>query len=223
MDAAEIAVKQTAEIAVNKTQREGGAFAPPACMDYSSLSDSQLIVLVSNQDNKAFKELFDRYSRMVFNLSYSYVTEFHAAEDISQEVFLTIFTKGAEFKFKSSFSTWIYRITVNASISYLRKHKKDARLTNLEDAADVEDEGSDKQKERDSKREALALKALDMLPENQKTAFILSQKESLKYKEIASIMNVSEKAVESMIYRARENIKNNLKKLQSKKISKERE
>ncbi|MGE3063476.1 MAG: RNA polymerase sigma factor [bacterium] len=209
---------KTAEIAVNKTHREGGAFAPPELMDYSTQSDEQLIILVAGNDQKAFKELFKRYSKRVFNLSYSHVYDYHAAEDISQEVFLILYKKAESFKKKSSLSTWIYRITANSAVSYIRKHKKDELLTNIEFAADVaEDSPVKEEKERDEK----AKKILNLLPENQKTAFILSQKENLKYREIASIMKVSEKAVESLIYRARENIRQSLKELNASESLKE--
>lgn len=204
----------TAGIAVNKTHREGGAYAPPDFMDYGSLKDEALAGLVAKQDQKAFKELFERYSKRIYNLSYSYVQNRDSAEDIAQEVFITVFRKISGFKSASSFSTWIYRITVNSSISFLRKHRRDEKLTDLELAEDVKsDENEHDADENPEERERTGLRLLQALPENQRTAFILSQRESMKYRDIAGVMKISEKAVESLVYRARENLRKGIREL----------
>jgi len=211
--------KGTAVIAISKTHKAGGTNVSPAIMAYPDLKDEQLMDLVVTQDQKAFKELFERYSKRVFNLTYSYVNDYHYAEDISEDVFITVYNKSKTFKKESSFSTWVYRITVNASISHIRKHKKDMVLTDIENAEDIITEELEKPDENYKKE--LGAKILLMLPENQKTAFILSQKDGLRYKEISAIMKISEKAVESLIYRAKENLRRIIKDVRSNKKLKE--
>ena len=211
--------KGTAVIAISKTHKADGTNVSPTIMAYPDLKDEQLMDLVVTQDQKAFKELFERYSKRVFNLTYSYVNDYHYAEDISEDVFITVYNKSKTFKKESSFSTWVYRITVNASISHIRKHKKDMVLTDIENAEDIITEELEKPDENYKKE--LGAKILLMLPENQKTAFILSQKDGLRYKEISAIMKISEKAVESLIYRAKENLRRIIKDVRSNKKLKE--
>ncbi|HAV92634.1 TPA: hypothetical protein DCW38_05575 [candidate division WOR-3 bacterium] len=210
--------KKTAGIAVNKTHRAGGASAPPIYMEYPILNDEQLIDLVMKQDQQAFKEIFGRYSKKIFNLAFSYVGDYHYAEEITQDIFVTIYGKSSSFKKTSSFSTWIYRIAVNASVSHLRKHKKDLMLCDMESAEDLSEEPIVPEPP-DRKETANIL--LKSLPESQRMAFILSQKDNLKYKEISAIMKISEKAVESLIYRARENLRRSIREMKSSETLKE--
>jgi len=83
--------KGTAVIAISKTHKAGGTNVSPTIMAYPDLKDEQLMDLVVTQDQKAFKELFERYSKRVFNLTYSYVNDYHYAEDISEDVFITVY------------------------------------------------------------------------------------------------------------------------------------
>jgi len=92
-------------------------------------------------------------------------------------------------------------------------------LTDIENAEDIITEELEKPDENYKKE--LGAKILLMLPENQKTAFILSQKDGLRYKEISAIMKISEKAVESLIYRAKENLRRIIKDVRSNKKLKE--
>jgi RNA polymerase sigma factor (sigma-70 family) len=154
----------------------------------------------------------DAHKTRVFNTAISFVQNNEDAEDISQEVFIEVYRSLPQFKEGSSISTWIYRITVNKSLDHLRKKKRHKRFGFLSSLF-YEDSGElihDKHhfdhpgilmENKEKARYLFA--AIETLPENQKTAFILFTIEDLSQKEIAEIMNTSSKAVESLIGRAR--------------------
>ncbi|MEO0237672.1 MAG: RNA polymerase sigma factor [candidate division WOR-3 bacterium] len=179
-------------------------------MDKVNLSDEQLVDEFLKGDESSFKILFERYSQKVFMLVFSYTKDYEDSKDITQDIFLKVYTSLKDFKKRSKFSTWIYRISVNHAISFLRKNKKEKNLVSFDQINESEIEDYDEEKIEYDKK--LAERLLFELPENQRIAFILSQREGKKYKEIAEILNVSEKAVESLVYRARENLREKLEK-----------
>ena len=139
------------------------------------------------------------------------------AEDISQEVFVTVFKSVAGFSGKSSLSTWIYRITVNKCIDHLRSRKRQNNVSFFssfrqregaetwpDTQADFEHPGVVAERKEMA---GILFRALDTLPENQKAVFVLSQIEELPQREIAEILNVSVKAMESLLQRAKANLR----------------
>jgi RNA polymerase sigma factor (sigma-70 family) len=140
------------------------------------------------------------------------------AEDIAQEVFITIFRSILLFNEKSALSTWIYRITVNKSLDHLRSRsrKKQGIIGQLfygnsgdsiRDTPEFVHPGI--QLERKEKSVQL-FSAIETLSDNQKTVFILAHVEDLPQKEIAEIMGISLKAVESLLQRAKGNLRKKL-------------
>jgi RNA polymerase sigma-70 factor, ECF subfamily len=178
-----------------------------------------LIKQVSQGDRQAFKNLYEAYHQLVFNTAISLVQHREEAEEITQDVFVELHRASAQFKFESSASTWIYRITVNKSLDHLRHRKRQKRFAWLTsifqkepgaphvDAVDFHHPGVLLENQEMA---ALLFKAIGELPESQKTAFVLSQVEHLPQKEIAGVMVLSEKAVESLIQRAKGNLKKSL-------------
>jgi RNA polymerase sigma factor (sigma-70 family) len=171
------------------------------------------------QSNISFKELVDSHKTRVFNTAISFVQNKEDAEDLTQEVFIEVYHSLEKFKGQSSVSTWIYRITVNKSLDHLRKKNRKKRfgfmtsLFNKEsgevniDAAHFEHPGILLEKKEKAK---LLFDVIDELSENQKTAFILYHVEELSQKEIGEVMNLSTKAVESLIARARATLREKL-------------
>jgi len=147
------------------------------------------------------------------------VQDHGAAEDIAQEVFITVYKSILSFNERSSISTWIYRITVNKCIDHLRA-KKRQKKTGLFSQLFQKDGGDEQhipsgfdhpgiQLERRENARFL-FEAIEILPDSQKTAFILSHIEELPQKDIADIMNLSVKAVESLLQRAKVNLRKKL-------------
>ncbi|MBL8017270.1 MAG: RNA polymerase sigma factor [Ignavibacteria bacterium] len=180
------------------------------------MTEDKLIELLKEGDPEALERLFLLYKDKVFNTAISYLQNKEDAEEITQDVFVELFNSAAGFKGNSSISTWIYRITVNKSLDALRYRNRKKRFAVLRsifssqtgeleiDAADFIHPGT----EIDMKEDSAALfKALDKLPPNQKTAFILSKIEGLSNKEISEVMDVSISSVESLMFRAKQSLR----------------
>ena len=170
-------------------------------------------------DEAAYKELVDTQQQRVFNTALGLVQNRELAEDITQEVFIEVFRSVGKFSGQSTLSTWIYRITVNKCLDALRYQKRGKRfafITSLfrEDTGELKYESSDFDhpgvalEKKENAR--ILFGAVNELPENQKVAFILSQVEDVPQKDIAVIMDISVKAVESLIQRAKVNLRKKL-------------
>jgi|SRR3989339_1067951 len=177
-------------------------------------NDENLIVATANGDESAFEELVEKYKLIVFNIIYQYLCNNSETEDVAQEVFIKVWKHAGTFNPKYKFSTWIYRITVNTCLNYKKSNKT---LTKHYSLDDIEESGNTDTPEKLSndtpetkERNEIISEALLTLPSNQKMALILSQFERRSYKEIAEIMEISVSAVESLIFRAKSNMKKQL-------------
>ncbi len=180
------------------------------------IPDQQLLELLINGNELAFKQLYDRYSSKVYNTLLSYTKNSEDAEELLQDVFLTIYTSASLFRSEAKVSTWIYRVSVNKSLDFLRKKNSQKRFgifSSLyrKDSGEIQFESVDfvhpgvkLENQEDAK---LLFGAIDELSENQKTAFILTQVEDLPQQEVAEIMQISRKAVESLVQRSKANLK----------------
>ena len=175
------------------------------------MSDQHEILLsIAGGDRKAFQQLYELFSEKVYNTSLSYVQNERDAEEITQDVFTSIFRNAAKFKGEASVSTWVYRITVNTSLNHIKKRK---RFSFLKFGAIEPDRPNFEHPGvlLENKENAKALfQVIDSLPESQKTAFILSFVEELPRQEVADIMEVSLKAVESLLQRAKASLRKKL-------------
>ncbi len=175
------------------------------------------ITALRSGDNDAFRRLVETYRQKVFNTAISLMQDQGMAEDISQEVFVTVFRSIASFDERSSLSTWIYRITVNKCLDQLRARKRQkyglfSRFFNTNFEATATGDGFEHPGIRLEHKETARylFMAIDTLPHNQKTVFVLAHIEELPQKEIADIMNMSIKAVESLLQRAKVNLRKKL-------------
>jgi len=141
------------------------------------------------------------------------------AEDLTQDVFVTVFKSVLSFNEQSSLSTWIYRITVNKCLDHLRARNRQKRagifssLFQKDNGEPVHDHPTFEHpgvqlERRENARYLFA--AIDTLPDTQKTVFVLAHVEELPQKDIAEIMNLSVKAVESLLQRAKINLRKKL-------------
>jgi len=191
-----------------------------SCYYYSYISMPEHIVeRLKAGDETAYRELVEGQQQRVLNTALGLVQNHELAEDITQEVFIEVFRSIDKFGGQSSLSTWIYRITVNKcldAIRYQKRGKRFAFITSLfrQDTGELKYEsphfdhpGVALEKKENAR---ILFAAVEELPENQKTAFVLSQMEDLPQKEIAEIMNISVKAVESLIQRAKVNLRKKL-------------
>ncbi|MES2389415.1 MAG: RNA polymerase sigma factor [Bacteroidota bacterium] len=177
------------------------------------LDEPALISSLKNAESKGFKELMRAYGRMVYNTALSIVQYPPDAEDISQEVFITVFKNISSFKGESKLSTWLYRITTTKSLEHLRKRRRKKRFGFMQSLSELFGGGTSAFEPvefvhpglslENKERAAILFAAINQLPEQQKVAFILFETEQLSYQDIAESMNISVSAVESLMFRAR--------------------
>ena len=150
------------------------------------------------------------YKDKVYNTAVGYVRNTTEAEEVLQDVFMSIFQSAKTFKGNSLVSTWVYRITVNKSLNQIKKRKrkreKEETLRNLEK---IEWSHPGILLENQEKA-AILFATIENLSDNQKTAFILSFIEKLPQQEVATIMKTSLKSVESLLQRAKANLRKKL-------------
>lgn len=170
--------------------------------------------VIKNKED-IFKEIVDDYKLMVTNTCYGFVHSFEDADDLAQEVFIEVWNKLEFFRGESKISTWIYRIAVNKSLNYLRQNKRNTVICALESIKDsIFNSGPDTSFEEIEDKKAkikIIQKAIAKLPERQKSTFVLFHYEGLNYSEIAEITNSTVSSVESLLFRARTNLKKYLK------------
>lgn len=184
------------------------------------MEDLQHIRLIAAGDHKAFRLFYEGFKARVYNTCLSYLQNAEEAEEIAQDIFVEVFHSAVKFKGDSSPATWVYRITVNRCLDALRFRKRKKRAGALKSLFGIGGEPVVEVPHFDhpgvalenKENAALLFAAIDLLPEKQKTAFILSQVEELSQKEIAGVMRQSEKAIESLIQRAKTNLRKDLEK-----------
>ena len=147
----------------------------------------------------------------MYNVALQYVQNKEDAEEITQDVFIKVYDKHLEFKGDSALKTWIYRITINTSLDYIKAktRKKRAAFYHRDDEAlqYISDFNHPGVALENKEAMAALFKAINLLPEKQRTVLLLLKVEGLSQKEIAEILKKSPKAIESIFQRAKANLK----------------
>jgi len=184
------------------------------------LNELELIQQLREGDELAFKTLVTTYQDMVYNTALGVVQNSEDAEDVAQEVFIQVYRSIDQFKGDARLSTWIYRITTTKALDHIRSRRRKKRfafITSLfgpndelvHEPVDFQHPGVALDRKEQA---ALLFKMIEQLPENQKVAFTLHKTEELSYQEIADVMKLSVSAVESLLFRARQNLRKLLEK-----------
>ncbi|HOG83234.1 MAG TPA: sigma-70 family RNA polymerase sigma factor [Deltaproteobacteria bacterium] len=181
-------------------------------------SDAVLVKDLKNGDAKAMEEIVRRYSNKVYNLAYQLTRDNSAAEEIMQDVFLTVIAKINTLTNDAFFSTWLYRVTTNASYGFLRKEKKFTEQTVSEEEVDQEPAidyvydwstlPDDILLSEESRK--ILQDSIDALPEAMRTVVIMKDVEGFSNEEIAQTMGLSVPAVKSRLHRGRLVLRNEL-------------
>lgn len=182
------------------------------------MNQPELVLLLQQGDESAFKKLVDEWQNMVYNTAVSIVQNEDDADDITQEVFIQVYQSVSSFKGESKFSTWLYRVTVSKALDHEKKKKRKKRFGFVqslfggdgeEQVHAVEFNHPGVQLEKKEKAGEL-FNALKKLPDKQRIAFTLHKLEGQSYQEVAEIMNTTLYAVESLMSRAKTNLKKEL-------------
>ena len=182
------------------------------------MDDTTLINKLKQGDEQAFREVVNLYKGMVINTCYGFVHQYEEAEDIAQDVFVQVYKSIGKFRSDAKLSSWIYRISVNQSLNYLRKRNKRSLIERAEDylfdygiETVAESANNQPQAILENKERAQHLhRAIDSLPENQKVAFTLSKYRGESNKKIAEIMKISVSDVEALLHRAQTKLQKKL-------------
>lgn len=182
----------------------------------TSVQHAQWMAQIARGSETALQSLYEAFKDRVFNTVLSHLQDKGEAEELTQDVFIEIYRSAARFEGKSSVSTWIYRIAVNKSLDRLRYRKRQKRFglfTNLLKPGSNEpavaaphfDHPGVVLEQKENAR--ILFQTIETLPEQQKTAFILCFVEELPRQQAADVMQLSVKAVESLLQRAKANLR----------------
>jgi RNA polymerase sigma-70 factor (ECF subfamily) len=186
------------------------------------VNEHDLVKELHGRNPAAFKELFDSYSTLVYNVAHRMLQDKRDAEDVTQEVFLEAYKSLTNFRAESQLSTWLYRIAVNRSLNHQRKKKLHRWLAldfdTTENSVDklrlhgANEDGPDAVMEKKD-IERIVQGAINSLPDRQRTALLLHRYEELSYDDIAGVMGVTIASVESLLHRAKQSLARKLLRL----------
>lgn len=178
-------------------------------------TDAEFIAGLKSNNRKLYAEFVGVFASRIYNVAFHILQRKEEAEEVAQDVFMKVFQSIDLFDGSCSLKTWVYRITVNKSLDALRNRKRKnswSVFVNL-----FNEEGEEKHVavemahpgvQLEQKEEAgILFAAIDQLPERQKSVFVLYQFEDMSYKEIASTLEISVSAVDSLMSRAKKQLR----------------
>jgi len=177
-----------------------------------TLTDRSLIQLVKKGCLDSFEELVKRYESKVYNLAFGFTRDHQDAEEVLQDVFLTLHRKVKTFQGKSAFSSWLYRITVNAAFMKLRKRKQNHSVPVEEITSAMEVDWIEREDIKTKSGDLHAIQhelhntlfsAINRLPNEYRAVYMLRDVDGLSNKEVSEILNLSIPAVKSRLHRSR--------------------
>ena len=162
-------------------------------------------------------ELYQTHKLLVYNVALTYLQNIEDAEEVTQDVFVKVYQSLDTFKEESHIKTWMYRITINQSLDFIKKKNTKKRFFSFGrksenefeyiNSSNFEHPGILLENQEDAK---ILFETINTLPENQKTAFILAKVDELSNSEVAEIMKMSISAIESLVFRAKNSLKEKL-------------
>jgi len=187
-----------------------------ASKESEDVSDDELVALVQEGDQRAFRLLFDRYHRRAYAVAFGVVKNPQDAADVVQDGFVKVHRHIGKFQGSSSFYTWLYRIIMNLAIDHVRR-RKNAKGVEYDDrvgreADEVAGDGTLLPRILDAnpgktviRRELLAKiqEALDELPEYHRAVIVLREVEGLSYEEMSQVLEVPKGTIMSRLFHAR--------------------
>jgi RNA polymerase sigma-70 factor (ECF subfamily) len=184
-----------------------------------SMQDTELLNRLKNHDDAAFRFLIDRYQASILNCCFKFIKNKEIAQEATQDVFIEVYRSIDKFREESKLSTWLFRIAITKSLDYIKSMKRKKRFGLIKSilpgsATDeqflISDALNPLQQLENEDRQKVLYWAIDTLPANQKVAFTLSKVEELSNMEIAEILHTSVSSVESLLFRAKANLRKKL-------------
>jgi len=181
------------------------------------MDDKQLVDNLIQGDEKSFRIMVDQYRQTVVNVCFRIMLNTEDAEDIAQEVFIEVFFSIKKFRGASKLSTWIHRIAVSKCLDEIKKRSRKKRIAMFGKSTGLDEvvhwlsgnDFADNQIIHSEELEKLNI-ALNKLPEKQRIALALSKIEGLSNTEISEILEKSVSSIDSLVFRAKQNLLINL-------------
>src|SRR5438270_4301032 len=206
---------------VAATTSQAGAVLSSAGPDGESPSDAEFMLRVKAGDEAAFDYLVQKYRRPLVSFMYRLARNAAAAEDLAQEVFLRVYRSRANYEASAKFTTWLYRIATNLAVNHARdtRHERPEVTVSLDEPADdtgttleLPDANLTAEQAIVRRERMTAIRAkVEALPEQQKLAVIMHKYQQMDYKQIAEVLKKSESATKSLLFRAYETLREQLK------------
>jgi RNA polymerase sigma-70 factor (ECF subfamily) len=185
------------------------------------LTDAEVMLRVKAGDDSAFDFLVQKYRRPIINFMYRMAHNTAVAEDLAQEVFLRVYRSRSSYEASAKFTTWLYRIATNLGMNYSRdtRHERPENVMNLDapdeetgQAPDLADKTPSVEEEIMRRERLRAIRQkVEALPERQKLAVLMHKYQQMDYREIADVLKLSESATKSLLFRAYETLRTQLK------------
>jgi RNA polymerase sigma-70 factor (ECF subfamily) len=192
-----------------------------AGVDANAISDAEVMLRVKAGDDAAFDYLVQKYRRPIISFMYRMAHNSATAEELAQEVFLRVYRSRANYEPSAKFSTWLYRIATNLGVNFARdtRHERAENMVNLDEADEETGQTPDLAdktptvEEEIVRRERLAAirQKVEALPERQKMAVLMHKYQQMDYRQIAEVLKLSESATKSLLFRAYETLRTQLK------------
>ena len=185
------------------------------------LTDAEVMLRVKAGDDSAFDFLVQKYRRPIINFMYRMAHNTAAAEDLAQEVFLRVYRSRSSYEASAKFTTWLYRIATNLGMNYSRdtRHERPENTMNLDEpdeetgqARDLADKTPSVEEEIMQRERLRAIRQkVEALPERQRMAVLMHKYQQMDYRQIADVLKLSESATKSLLFRAYETLRTQLK------------
>ena len=185
-------------------------------------TDAEIMLRVKAGDQTAFDYLVQKYRRPLVSFMYRMARNAAAAEDLAQEVFLRVYRSRQTYEASAKFTTWLYRIATNLAVNHARdtRHERPEVQVSLDEPAsddssatfELPDEGMTAEQAMVRRERLLAIRSkVEALPEQQRLAVIMHKYQQMDYKQIADVLKKSESATKSLLFRAYETLREQLK------------
>jgi RNA polymerase sigma-70 factor, ECF subfamily len=193
----------------------------PAMAGAEGYTDAEVMLRVKAGDQSAFDYLVQKYRRPLVSFMYRMARNAAAAEDLAQEVFLRVYRSRETYEASAKFTTWLYRIATNLAVNHARdtRHERPEVTVSLDEpdeesgtTLDVADTKITAEEELVRRERMMAIRSkVEALPERQKIAVIMHKYQQMDYKQISEVLKLSESATKSLLFRAYETLREQLK------------
>src|SRR6195256_3321832 len=196
---------------------------PSALAGAQGTSDAEVMLRVKAGDQPAFDYLVQKYRRPLVSFMYRMARNTAVAEDLAQEVFLRVYRSRVTYEASAKFTTWLYRIATNLAVNHARdtRHQRPENTVSLDQPDEDSGRTLDLPDRAPSAEETLVQRErlmgirrkIEALPERQRLAVVMHKYQQMDYRQIAEVLKLSESATKSLLFRAYETLREQLKEL----------